>query len=408
MTGTTGTRAALAGAWLLGAGCVADPPVNALPQVVAPIGTVSDTFAVGGSSDAAVLDAFFSGAEKEVIEIELGDFGMADLVSFPENWEPATLRWRGIEFPGVGVRVKGNGSFSPITEKPSLKIEFDKFAEGQDFFGLDVLVLDNMLSDGSKLKERLAYRMYREMGVPAARAAHCLLVVDGVPYGLYTHLEDVDDRLLARWFARSDGPLYELFDTDLTPDGVAAFEHEGGPDDRTALIGAADALALPTREEQIAAVESWVDLDAFLRYYAVSGYIGQFDAWPFNEPSDDVHLYVDPTSQRIHVVPHGLDESFQQFFRHVGIPGPNPLGEACYFTDDCHDRFVAEVWATHERAQAIDLVAELQFARAQVEWDALADNRDQHTDDEVLLQMDVLEQYLLLREDHLIENLGPP
>lgn len=390
--------------------CVDEPGRAPFVRTTEPDQPLVNLTHLDGASDEDVLASIF-GDDVQRFALELSPTAWGGLIEQPTVKQRGTFVWNGVAFRDVGVRLKGNGSFQPLNAKPSLKIEFDTYTEGQDFFGLDVLVLNNMISDHSKAKERISYRLFREAGVPAARAGHSLLDVNGVPYGLYTHMEDVDDRMLARWFDNPDGPLHELFDATLNPVDVLdpeRLQHEDGPDDRSALIGAADALALDTREQQMTAVANHVDLDAFRRYYAVAGYLGHFDAWPLNNPSDDVHLYTEPTSQRIHPIPHGLDESFAQYFRNVAIPGDSLLGQACYFTDDCREALAAEFWAVHQIALDIDLAGYALEVGEQVHDLAVDDVRDDSEAVDIDLWQPILVDYLLSRAERLEENMGPP
>ena len=394
--------------WLLVFGCTepeSQRPVTTTPADVEQV--IYDLKLEPGATNADILAAFFSGEEVESIRIDLTDEAYAQLEVEPTAWVPATFIWRDLVYTNVGVRLKGNGSFRPVFDKPSLKVEFDKFEDGQDFFGLDVLVLNNMISDHTKIKERLAYSLYREAGVPAVRAAHSTLRFHDDDYGLYTHMEDVDERMLALWFDDPSGPLYELFDGILQQsDWPEAFEYEGGIGSTLPLTNTFAALELP-REEAIVAVEDHTDLDAFLRFYAVSGYIGQFDAWPLRAPGDDVHLYLDPASSQVHFIPHGLDESFAQFFRNVAIPGDSLLAQACYFTDDCHERLEAHFWEVSDTANAMDLQTLGGEMILQINQHAMADLKDETTVENLWAQQAILADYIEQRDAHLEENLGP-
>lgn len=389
---------------LLLVGCAADP-VGIDDPFVDP-GTVYDVTLVPEQSDAEVLDRVFSGAEVEEFRIDLHPGSFEALLLEPDEWALADFQWRGLVWEEVGVRIKGNGSFRPITEKPSLKIEFDKYVDGQDFFGLDVLVLNNMVTDDSKIRERTAFTLYRAVGVPAPRAAHSVVYLNGGLRGLYTHMEDVDERMLAQWFDDPNGPLFELFDVTLTDADIARFEHEGGPNDRTLLQGAADALEAPTREEQMAVVVDYVGFEAFLRYYAASGYLGQFDAWPYNDPPDDVHLYADPATNRLIPIPHGLDESLADGERNLAIPGTSPLGQACYFTD-CREDLRQMMWSVADTANAIDLAGQATGFHLQI----MEKQQELGADEAgVQLAMDELNAILELledRPDRVTANLGP-
>ena len=56
--------------------------------------------------------------------------------------------------------------------KLSLKLKFNYEDKDQRFFGLKKVMLHASLSDTTMMRERLAYSLWREMGVPAPRSVH--------------------------------------------------------------------------------------------------------------------------------------------------------------------------------------------------------------------------------------------
>ncbi|MEZ4241370.1 MAG: CotH kinase family protein [Myxococcota bacterium] len=209
-------------------------------------------------------DALFDDTFVHRVEITLPEASRAALLEAPREWAPADLVVDGLRADGVGVRLKGGGSFRELDDKPSWRVETDVFVDGAELDGLDELVLNNMVLDPSMLHERLAYDAYRTLGIPAPRAAHAELWVDGERYGLYTLVEAQDGRFLDRWYADDDGPLFEMFDVDFHPEDVPLFDHDGGPDDRTALAGLADALLVDGPMDDLA---PWLDVEAFVAYF---------------------------------------------------------------------------------------------------------------------------------------------
>lgn len=289
------------------------------------------------------------------VDLAIDESALASLAVAPEAWVPADLEIGPEAVAGVAVRLKGNGSFQPIGGKPSFKIDLDHWTDDLELDGLDDLVLNNLVSDPTYVRERLAYALYRELGIPAPRATHVQVRVNGEPYGVYLLLEDADARFLSRWFARDDGPLYEMFDIDFTPAGVWQFDHDGGPDDRTALVGLSDALALPGSRFTVDA-EPWIDVGGFATYFGASAVIAQFDAYPYSVPGDDVFVYVDPADGRIHLLPHGGDETFVDAKRPVDY-AYGLAAEACLDDPDCEDLWAAAVWNALSVAESMNLPA---------------------------------------------------
>jgi hypothetical protein len=198
----------------------------------------------------------------------------------------ADMTFQGRTFNDVGVRLKGQNSFLPFDRKPSLKIKVDHTVNGALFMGLETMTLNNMSGDPTLAHEVMAYWMARSAGLFASRAGHALVYINDVFYGVYSHIETVDKRFLKRWFADATGPLYESWDVDFRPNYIntpcdvvndpprnGCYELEAGMDDKAALLGLADALALPA-PDAIAAASAFIDFDQFQLYWAVCGTIG--------------------------------------------------------------------------------------------------------------------------------------
>lgn len=298
-------------------------------------------------------DVLFDDEVVQVLRIELSDEAIAQLEAQPTEWVRGAIEWKGWRFEDAGVRLKGQSSFLPIHEKASFKIKFDEFVEHGEFLGFEELTLNNMRNDPTMLRERLAYRVFREAGVPAPRCSHVQVWVGSELYGLYANVETVDDRMMARWFEDPDGPLYEAWDVDFLPELIDAFEHEDGPDDRTALRGLADALGAATADEAVEAAASFVDWGEFRRFWATATVVGQFDGYPFH--LDDVHLYQDPTTGLLNFIPWGADEAFNAAWDLRWVLGR--LAQTCALSSECIEAWVFDVLDVLDLVEEMDLPA---------------------------------------------------
>lgn len=122
-------------------------------------------------------------------------------------------------FDSVGVRLKGNSSydFYPTTKKP-IKLDFDRFVDGQDLHGLKKLNLNNCWSDPTFLREKVLFDVCRHEGVLAPRASFVNVYLNDEHWGLYSAVEQVDKTFLDRWLGENDGNLFKAGD-NYTPDG---------------------------------------------------------------------------------------------------------------------------------------------------------------------------------------------
>ena len=119
----------------------------------------------------------------------------------------------GQTFSNVGIRPKGNTSLSQVassdSDRFSFKIEFDHYQDGQTCWGLDKLVLNNLMSDATYIKEYLVYDMFDFLDMPASKYAMAQVSVNGTDWGVYLTLEGVEESFLTRNFGSAAGDLYK-------------------------------------------------------------------------------------------------------------------------------------------------------------------------------------------------------
>ena len=204
-----------------------------------------------------------------------------------EEYVRCDVEINGEVFYSVGIRPKGNMSLTsivndPTTDRYSLKLEFDRYVDGQTCFGLDKLVLNNSFADATGMKEALIYDMFAFLGADASLYNYARVSVNGEYWGLYLALEAVEDSFMLRNYGVSSGSLYK-------PEGVNTGAFSGGgadlrytdddPDSYSAIWdGAVTDLSSGGKSRVIAALkaasegtepEKYLDVDNLLRYMAV-------------------------------------------------------------------------------------------------------------------------------------------
>jgi hypothetical protein len=358
-------------------------------------------------------------AAGDLSELILGDAAMpeisirippeseAALEQQPYQYVEATLVYDGRTYGPIGLHLKGQNSFLPLSQKAAFRINVDEYVEGAKFFGLDDLTFNNMSTDYSMMHDRASYWVARQLGLPASRANHALITVNGHFYGLFSNVETVKTRMIRRWFDRDDGSLFEATDVDFMPAYIDSYELEGGPDDRTLLQGAADALANDSPSAAIAAVSQYVDLAQFQRFWAMCAIVGQFDSFPYSNPGDDYFVYADPTTQRLNFLPWGMDETF--YAGDVDVKQVTSiLATTCLQVPSCYQGFVDQVWAAMDAAESMDLVGQLDAIRAQIAPYVTMDTRKPYTDRRVQIYQDSMRTFCTERRSRLEEWLPPP
>jgi len=346
-----------------------------------------------------LADPLFSDDALPTFLIELSEDSLQALRDEPYSYVEGALVYEEERFESVGVRTKGENSWQPIDEKPSLKIKLNWSIKGVRFRGLEELTLNSMNDDHSMLHERVGYRLYREAGVPAARATHASLQINDEAYGLYTHVETVDQELIERWFFDEEGALFELSDAEYTEEYIDGFEVEysESEDPEANIQGTVEALSLEDPDAALEAVEEHLDLDQFLLYWAVSAYIGQFDAYPYSIPGDDCHVYDDPTSGQLHTLPHGIDESFYQPSKEVLGSATGLLATTCLQSEGCRDRLELAISSVLDISEEIDLHGYYSMVKEQAAPLIDADTHHSHDERDIEYYQESMETMIIER-----------
>ena len=102
-----------------------------------------------------------------------------------------------IQFDSVGVRYKGNSSYTANQIKNPLNIKLDYIIKDQELDNYGTLKLANAFKDPSFVREVLSYEIARKY-MPASQANFIKVYVNDTYLGLYTSVQDVD-----KYFANS-------------------------------------------------------------------------------------------------------------------------------------------------------------------------------------------------------------
>jgi len=302
----------------------------------------------------------FDPTEVHTLELSLDAPALHRLREEPYEYVPGALRLTlaggtAGQWLDVGVRRKGRaGSLRDLDDKPAFKLDINRVVAGQTLVGLTKLTLNNMVQDPSMLHEWLAYRLFREHGVPAPRVGYVWVELNGEPYGLYANIESYDKRFLGRHFD-STTHLYEgLYGQDILPDAIRELEVDAGdPSDRS------DLEALVKLAERgpgfYAATEALVDWEEVVAAMATELYVGHWDGYA---PSrNNYYLHFDDAGV-CSLLPWGTDQTFVERLPLHG--GHGRLLELCLADAACTDRFHASLAALAARVDDFDLAGEIE------------------------------------------------
>ncbi len=119
----------------------------------------------------------------------------------------ADLTMEGIVYPNVGVRIRGNTSYTklpPGSQKVSLNISMDFVDPTQDLLGYDTLNFNNAFTDPTFCRE-VAYNNFVAGYMPNGRANHVLLTIGGEDWGVYANVQQFNKDMLREYFDDEDG-----------------------------------------------------------------------------------------------------------------------------------------------------------------------------------------------------------
>lgn len=197
------------------------------------------------------------------------------------------------------VRKKGSGG-SLSTNKPSLKLRLDKYID-QDHFGTTRLTLNNSNQDKSMLNTCLAYKIFRDAGIPAPLCNWASVTVNGEDMGTYINVEDMKTDFFERAFNKQ-GNLYEGASSDFAPELTGTFEKKTKNDGLGYIYKVKDAIDAGDIER----LEELIDIDKFITFWAVDGLIGNWDGYSGNTNN----YYFHESDSGLVFIPWGPDSTF--------------------------------------------------------------------------------------------------
>jgi len=233
--------------------------------------------------------------------------------NFQENtYYPADMTWSGMTVYNIGIRSRGLGSRS--STKPGLRVDFDRYSDGQHFLGLKSLVLDNLTQDPSGIRETTIMHFYTRLsGIPASRETHTRLYVNGNYVGLYGLVESVDKTMMGRVFGsigddvQNDGYLFEYNyilgnpwrftyeGADLAP-YKARFDIKTNESHTDAKIwGPIEELVRLVNNTDDSSFDQVIgqrlDIAAFVRYISAQNFVAQNDGFNGYDGMNNFFLY---------------------------------------------------------------------------------------------------------------------
>ncbi len=291
-------------------------------------------------------DYVFNQEEVRTYNLIIRDADLAKLNANPalEEYVEAALVFEGDTISPIGVRYKGSiGTFSSCLDGPdwrfpsgrntctklSMQFKINWNNRKERFYDQNKLQFHAQNYDKSQLRERLGYWLFNQMGVPAPRAVHTRLLINGQYNGLYGLIEEIDNRFVDYNYKNGKGNVYKevwplqidgLQQTDKAfLDALKTNEGEGA--DIHLMREFANALANGNESKSKEVVSKYMDINAIVSYIVVDRAI-KHDDGPFHWYCDGVkpcnnhnyYWFEDQKNKKIHIIPWDLDGAFEKLF----------------------------------------------------------------------------------------------
>ena len=260
-----------------------------------------------------------------------------------EEYVEAALIFEGDTISPVGVRYKGSiGAFGgclsdpdwghpagrKVCEKLSMQIKINWKDRKERFFDLNKLQFHSQNYDKSQLRERLAYWLFAEMGVPSPRSVHARLIINKKYSGFYGLTEEIDNRFAEYFYKEGKGNIYKEVwpvkpDGELQTDNAFIAALKTNEEEKNINLikefGQAIASSNPSNSKEV--VRKYMKINEIMSYIVVDRAI-RHDDGPFHWYCADqtvgscvnhnYYWFEDKKNKKMHLIPWDMDGAFEQ------------------------------------------------------------------------------------------------
>lgn len=325
------------------------------------------------SAEAAPGDSVFAGLKVHTINVAFDTTWAAIEPILKQNKEaeryvPARLEINClppdtagcIRMDSVGVRFKGNSTYSASRQKNPFRLSFDEYGIDQRWDGLKGIVLNNGWNDASFVREKIHHDVAYRAGLPISRTNYVWLYINGERYSFYHMLELVDKRFLSSRFGDNQGDRFKATDiignprrsdftrrAPYTPDAYHGY-YEANSDDTlrawTRMAQFIDALN-QTPDDSISVVfPRIVNVDDLYRGLGLDALLGNSDN--YNGPAQNFNVYFPADGGPMRWIPWdvSLTLSSSSSVTLVRTPASRPLNNRFSGNAALRDDYLRSLW----------------------------------------------------------------
>lgn len=272
------------------------------------------------ASAQSASNAFFDDTVVQQISLTVNANDWSTLLAnyLDNTYYHAQFSWNGVSMD-VGLRQHGGATRSPV--KPNFDVNIAKYEKTQDFLGINFFELKANNEDASNLRELLAMKFYRMMGLPAPREAPAQLYVNGHLFGYFTIVEHEDTNFLERNFGENGGYLYEwenvspYYWNDLGSDSAYSqyldLKTNQNSSDLANFAAMVDAINDSSDADFISAISAYLNPAYYLEYAAIDNALANSDGILSDASGiNNFYLYQFQNSTFYTFIPWDEDDSF--------------------------------------------------------------------------------------------------
>lgn len=300
-------------------------------------------------------DVIFNQSKLYTFELNLPAASLAKIDADPtaEEYVEGSMTFEGQTISPIGIRYKGSiGAFVDCLSgtnwaqpsghktctKLSMKIKINWEDKDRTFYNLKKLQFHSQNNDESQMRDRLGYWLFREMEVPAPRAVHARVVINGEYVGLFSLVEQIDGRFTRHNFEDGKGNLYkevwplrdngQPFPEKNYLEALKTNEDEDPTVEMISTFG--QEIADTPFDELQPVIAKWMKIEEIISYAVVDRTIRNDDGafhWYCSFggcASHNFYWYEEPTQQTMHLIPWDLDNAFENIIADANPVTPVP------------------------------------------------------------------------------------